>query len=200
LISNGLADLNVDDASPVGTTPCFLGRENSDRRRAAGFAFCRRCWVSKSKVVFFDGIFSQTKFEVLLFSSSRSFLSLPAFRLRFPTSSSLLFLFFQTNSKNFYDVLSVPRGASDGQIKRAYRKLALKYHPDKVTGTEQQKASAAKKFAEINAAYEALGNEETRRIYDRFGEEGLKQHQAQNSQGGGGGGGPGGPMGGIFQQ
>ena len=105
------------------------------------------------------------------------------------------------NSKNFYDVLSVPRGANDGQIKRAYRKLALQYHPDKVSGSEQQKAAAAKRFAEINAAYEALGNEEARRIYDRFGEEGLKQHQAQNAQGGGGGGGgPGGPMGGIFQQ
>ena len=105
------------------------------------------------------------------------------------------------NSKNFYDVLSVPRGANDGQIKRAYRKLALQYHPDKVTGSEQQKAAAARRFAEINAAYEALGNEEARRVYDRFGEEGLKQHQAQNAQGGGGGGGgPGGPMGGIFQQ
>ena len=129
-------------------------------------------------------------------------LSLNLFLLFFSLFLSLSLSLFLSHRKNFYDVLSVPRGANDGQIKRAYRKLALKYHPDKVTGSEQQKAAAARRFAEINAAYEALGSEETRRVYDRFGEEGLKQHQAQNAQGGGGGGGggPGGPMGGIFQQ
>lgn len=48
--------------------------------------------------------------------------------------------------KSYYDILQVPKGASDDQIKRSYRKLALKYHPDKNQGNED----ANKKFAEIN--------------------------------------------------
>ncbi|XP_071720478.1 dnaJ protein ERDJ3B-like [Rutidosis leptorrhynchoides] len=84
-------------------------------------------------------------------------------------------------AKSYYDILQVPKGASDDQIKRSYRKLALKYHPDKNQGNED----ANKKFAEINNAYEVLSNSEKRSIYDRYGEDGLKQHAA----GGGGGGG-----------
>ncbi|KAG1365284.1 DnaJ protein ERDJ3B [Cocos nucifera] len=83
--------------------------------------------------------------------------------------------------KNYYDVLQVSKGASDEQIKRAYRKLALKYHPDKNPGNED----ANKRFAEINNAYEVLSDREKRSIYDRYGEEGVKQHA---SRGGGGGG------------
>ena len=59
-------------------------------------------------------------------------------------------------AKNYYDILNVPKHASDQQIKRSYRKLALQYHPDKVSGTEEQKAEAAKRFADINHAYETL--------------------------------------------
>eukprot|EP00798_Chlamydomonas_sp_ICE-L_P007528 gene7528-677_t len=87
--------------------------------------------------------------------------------------------------RDFYDVLSLPRSATDAQIKRAYRKLALQYHPDKVAGTEVEKEAAAKKFSEIGHAYEVLSDNEKRKIYDQHGEEGLKQ----NEQGGGGGGG-----------
>mmetsp|Transcript_3503 Transcript_3503/g.12626 ORF Transcript_3503/g.12626 Transcript_3503/m.12626 type:complete len:345 (+) Transcript_3503:113-1147(+) len=82
---------------------------------------------------------------------------------------------------DFYTTLGVSRGADDAQIKRAYRKLALKLHPDKNPGNEE----AAKKFADVNNAYEVLSDPEKRKIYDRHGEEGLKQHQ---QQGGGGGG------------
>ncbi|KAK7344393.1 hypothetical protein VNO77_13937 [Canavalia gladiata] len=81
--------------------------------------------------------------------------------------------------KSYYDVLQVSKGASDEQIKRAYRKLALKYHPDKNPGNQE----ANKRFAEINNAYEVLSDSEKRSIYDRYGEEGLKQHAAR---GGGG--------------
>ncbi|KAK4412443.1 DnaJ protein ERDJ3B [Sesamum alatum] len=84
--------------------------------------------------------------------------------------------------KSYYDFLQVPRGASDEQIKRAYRKLALKYHPDKNQGNEETN----KKFAEINNAYEVLSDSEKRGIYDRYGEEGLKQHAANGGRGGGG--------------
>ncbi|KIZ01675.1 putative DnaJ subfamily B member 11 [Monoraphidium neglectum] len=90
--------------------------------------------------------------------------------------------------KSYYDVLNVPKQASEQQIKRSYRKLALQYHPDKVSGSEEQKAEAAKRFADINHAYETLSDPEKREIYDQYGEEGLRQHQGQQ---GGGRGGPG---------
>ncbi|XP_071689843.1 dnaJ protein ERDJ3B-like isoform X2 [Rutidosis leptorrhynchoides] len=92
-------------------------------------------------------------------------------------------LLIASAAKSYYDILQVPKGASDDQIKRSYRKLALKYHPDKNQGNED----ANKKFAEINNAYEVLSNSEKRSIYDRYGEDGLKQHAAGGGGGGGGG-------------
>ncbi|XP_022991742.1 dnaJ protein ERDJ3B-like [Cucurbita maxima] len=83
--------------------------------------------------------------------------------------------------KSYYDILQVPKGASEEQIKRAYRKLALKYHPDKNQGNEE----ANKRFSEISNAYEVLADGEKRNIYDRYGEEGLKQHAASGGRGGG---------------
>lgn len=65
-------------------------------------------------------------------------------------------------SKNYYEILGVPKSASDDEIKRAYRKLAHEYHPDKTRGDD-------KKFKEINEAYQILGNREKREQYDRFG-------------------------------
>ncbi|XP_039126616.1 dnaJ protein ERDJ3B [Dioscorea cayenensis subsp. rotundata] len=85
-------------------------------------------------------------------------------------------------AKSYYDVLQVSKSASEDQIKRAYRKLALKYHPDKNPGNEE----ANKRFAEINNAYEVLSDREKRSIYDRYGEEGLKQHAASGGGRGGG--------------
>ncbi|KAM0897336.1 hypothetical protein ACQ4PT_022623 [Festuca glaucescens] len=95
----------------------------------------------------------------------------------------LLHLAAVIHGKSYYDVLQVPKGASEDQIKRSYRKLALKYHPDKNPGNEE----ATKKFAEISNAYEVLNDQEKKKIYDRYGEEGLKQFQGQGGRGGGGG-------------
>lgn len=83
---------------------------------------------------------------------------------------------------DFYQVLEVSRDASLKEIKRAYRKMSLEYHPDKNKGE-----GAAEKFAEIARAYEVLSDEDLKSVYDRRGEEGLKQHEQQ--QGGGGAGG-----------
>ncbi|SCU94285.1 LAFA_0F20934g1_1 [Lachancea sp. 'fantastica'] len=68
----------------------------------------------------------------------------------------------------FYDLLGVAVDANDTQIKKAYRKQALKYHPDK-----NPSAEAAEKFKELTVAYEVLSDSEKRNIYDQVGEEGL---------------------------
>lgn len=71
--------------------------------------------------------------------------------------------------KDYYKTLGIIKGASDEDIKKAYRKLALKFHPDKnkTPGSEE-------KFKEIAEAYEVLSDKKKREIYDRYGEEGLK--------------------------
>ncbi|KAH8740284.1 heat shock protein DnaJ Pfj2 [Cryptosporidium ryanae] len=83
------------------------------------------------------------------------------------SSITILFILPVIAGKDYYKILGIPRNASDAQIKKAYRKLSLKYHPDK-NPTEKEK------FMEVANAYETLINPETRRKYDRFGEEGLK--------------------------
>jgi DnaJ-class molecular chaperone len=81
-------------------------------------------------------------------------------------------------SADYYKTLGVKKNASKKELKKAYRKLALKYHPDK---NIKNKAKATKKFEELSTAYEVLNDPQKRRIYDQTGEEGLKR-------GGGGGG------------
>jgi curved DNA-binding protein len=67
--------------------------------------------------------------------------------------------------KNYYTILGVDRSASDEEIKRAFRRLALKYHPDRCPGDPESE----EKFKEINEAYAVLGNAGKRREYDHFG-------------------------------
>lgn len=71
--------------------------------------------------------------------------------------------------KDYYKILGLSKGASDDDIKKAYRKLALKYHPDK-----NKTAGAEDRFKEIAEAYEVLSDKKKRDIYDMHGEEGLK--------------------------
>jgi curved DNA-binding protein len=68
--------------------------------------------------------------------------------------------------KDYYKVLGVEKGASEADIKKAYRKLAVKYHPDKNQGDK----AAEEKFKEISEAYEVLGDPEKRKKYDQLGE------------------------------
>jgi len=72
--------------------------------------------------------------------------------------------------KDYYSTLQIPRSATQTDIRKAYRMLAIKYHPDKNTAE-----NAAEIFKEINEAYEILSNEEERKIYDNHGEDGIKQ-------------------------
>lgn len=68
------------------------------------------------------------------------------------------------NKKDYYEVLGVSKSASDQEIKRAFRKLAMKYHPDR-----NKEAGAEDKFKEINEAYEVLSDQNKRSRYDQFG-------------------------------
>ena len=76
-------------------------------------------------------------------------------------------------SKDYYNILGVSKGASQEEIKRAFRKLAHKHHPDKKGGDEN-------KFKEINEAYQVLSDEKKRQQYDQFGQ----TFESAQSQGG----------------
>lgn len=73
-------------------------------------------------------------------------------------------------SKDFYTILGIPRTANDEEVKKAYKKLALRYHPDK-----NKDKNAEDNLKEIAQAYEVLTDKKKRDTYDRFGEDGLKQ-------------------------
>ncbi|EDO44765.1 predicted protein [Nematostella vectensis] len=92
------------------------------------------------------------------------------FHVYFCISLLILFSIQTLAGRDFYAILGVPRDASKNQIKRAYRKLAMKLHPDK----NKDDPKAQEKFHDIGAAYEVLADDDQRKIYDQRGEEGLK--------------------------
>lgn len=102
--------------------------------------------------------------------------------LLFPILSHLLPLFVLVvcafaAGEDLYKILGLDKSCSERDLKKAYRTLSKKYHPDKTTGDE-------KKFLEVTDAYETLSDPTTRKIYDQYGHEGLESHK----RGGGGGG------------
>ena len=72
--------------------------------------------------------------------------------------------------RDYYETLGVGRGATEDEVKKAYRQLALKYHPDRNPNNKE----AEEKFKEATEAYEVLGNGDKRRRYDQFGHEGMR--------------------------
>ena len=79
------------------------------------------------------------------------------------------------SESDYYKVLGVSKSASDNEIKKAYRKLALKYHPDQTKGDKQAEA----KFKKISEAYAVLSDKEKRQQYDTFGSAGFQQRYSQ---------------------
>ncbi|KAH8695987.1 putative DnaJ domain protein, partial [Talaromyces proteolyticus] len=95
--------------------------------------------------------------------------------------SVLLLLPLVLCAEDYYKILGVDKSASDRDIKRAYRTLSKKFHPDKNPGDE----SAKQKFVDIAEAYEVLSTSSSRKIYDQYGHEGLEQHKRGGDRGGG---------------
>ena len=86
------------------------------------------------------------------------------------------------DKRDYYEVLGLSKGASDDEIKKAFRKLAMKYHPDKNPGDKE----AEEKFKEINEAYAVLSDPEQKGKYDRYGHAGVDPNAFQGFEGFGG--------------
>ena len=88
------------------------------------------------------------------------------------------------DKRDYYEVLGLQKGASEADIKKAFRKMALKYHPDKNPGDK----TAEEKFKEVNEAYSILSDPEKKKLYDQFGHAGVDPNAGFGGAGGGFGG------------
>lgn len=95
---------------------------------------------------------------------------------------------------DYYSVLGVSKDADEATLKKAYKKLALKWHPDR---NLENKDAAEKEFKLISEAYQVLSDPKKKEIYDMYGEEGLKMGENGGPAPGSGGGMPGGMPGGF---
>ena len=89
--------------------------------------------------------------------------------------------------RDFYEVLGLAKGASEDEIKKAYRKLAMKYHPDRNQGDKAKEAE--EQFKEVKEAYEMLSDAKKRAAYDQFGHAGVDPNMGGGRGGDGFGGG-----------
>jgi DnaJ-related protein SCJ1 len=73
------------------------------------------------------------------------------------------------SEEDYYKILELDKDATESEIKKAFRRLSVKYHPDKNPGDQE----AAQKYLKVNKAYEALNDPEKKQLYDLYGEEGM---------------------------
>lgn len=107
--------------------------------------------------------------------------------MRFLTEALFLVALFvevvvSISGRSYYDILGVSRSVSPKDLKKAYKELVRKYHPDRNNAPDAQE-----KFQEVNKAYEVLKDEKNRKLYNRGGEEAVQKQAAEDNQGGGGG-------------